>query len=756
MNLALLQPRLAVVEDNAHVAKAICHLAAKMGFTPHHYPTAADLLHADPARPPQGLILDLGLPDADGISLLDHIQTHFPTCGIIVVSGMEPTIIHAAGQLIEERGLPLIGTLHKPFHLKALQALLVQIRGERRHKERPPEEPREPITPQLLREAIEQRQFIPYYQPQTTTRDGEIVGFEALMRWNHPQWGIVSPARFIPLAARCGLLDRMTWIMLEQVARHWQQRNWEGITVSVNLPASFLDQEQLPERITRLIAGYGMHPACLVLEVTESEAMADIPRQHSNLIRLRVAGFPLSIDDFGTGYSSLISLYQLPFDELKIDQAFVMRADSDPVALEIIRALVFLARHLKMTLIAEGVETETIRRLLLEAGVARIQGYLVHEPMPFDALKKWRETYRPAPLASPEPPAAALPAKALLDISQQTLNNEAEPLATTLVEALRARKEEGHFQPLFAALFAAGTSITRLLTLLLRSEWMLLQQAMPAIQKLPDAEQYQAIRDQLDFFERLRRLAVETKEQEWQQRLEQSEHRAHKEHLDRILAENSVVWLRRRRVKLVTYLDEVPIQAQAKVVDIIGHIITVALDGEVAKVLAVNDYRAHIATQDNRERIAVEMLKLHNGNVRLALGEITPNHIGQRHHVRVRHPDQPEVTLAIHGQPAIHGRLVDISIAGARLALPATAAITRRIAVRCSFTLADRTINGKGIVRWTRDTEEQRLCGINLHCSSNDQRLLQEETLRLQRDLITRINNAKLPVLLQTALDAQE
>jgi len=756
-------PLLIVVEDNPNVAKTVCHLASRLGFAPQHFSSATSFRQSPTTITPSAIILDLGLPDDDGITLIDHIHSHFAASGIIIMSGKDPSVIHATGELVQTHGLHLIGTLHKPFHLKALQQLLTVVRGERRRAARTPDAASETVTMEMLQHALQNKQFVPFYQPQTTTIEATVVGFEALMRWNHPQWGIVAPGRFIHLAAQHRLLDQMTWDMLEQVASHWQQLAWSKTTVSVNLPASFLSQKKLPEKILRLISRYGLDPSQLMLEITESEALQDIPHQLKNLIRLRLAGFPLSIDDFGTGYSSLVSLYQTPFQELKIDQAFVMRADNDAIALEIIHTLVFLARRLNIQLIAEGVETESVRALLIDAGVERIQGYLVHKPMPFSHLQRWREAYQARPSSAPvAPPSSTMPTaslspKNLLATVRNSLTMTDHTITKQLVDALAAKRDDETFGTIFKAIFACGESISTMLALLLRSEWSLLQQTMPEIQQLPDAEQYNAIRHRLDFFDHLRQLAVEVKEQCWQQELQQAHNDANNEHLNRVIAENSVIWLRRKKVKLTAYFEEIPVSVVAKLVDIIGSSVVVALDDELAKVLSVNDYRALIATRDGQEKIEVEMMEVRKGRVRLTMGVITPNHIGQRKHVRVRHPLHPEATLTIKGQQPITAHVVDISISGAKLTLPfhAQQQIAKQMAVHCQFDIGTDNLVGKGTIRWLQvdEAQQQCHCGITLACNANDQRHLQEETLRLQRDLIAQLNNAKLPVLLRNALD---
>ncbi|MDQ6951660.1 MAG: EAL domain-containing protein [Mariprofundales bacterium] len=751
---------IAIVDDNAHISKTLCQVAERMGFVAHAYRTGSAFLHSTEATM-DGIILDLGLPDSDGIALLDHISTNHAASGIIVISGKEESVIHAAGELIGVRKLNLIGTLHKPFRLKALQKLLTTIRGERRGDTRPPDSPSQPISADMLQKALLAGQFVPYYQPQVITHDGTIVGCEALMRWHHPEWGVVAPGRFIGLASRFDLLDRMTWEMLRRVAADWQQTAWRQETVSVNLSASFLTQKKLPEKLLRLTSSFGIDPSQLILEVTESEALRDTPHQLNNLIRLRLAGFQLSIDDFGTGYSSLISLYQIPFNELKIDQTFVMCAAQDMVAVKIIQALVFLADKLHITLIAEGVETDAVRQILDTMGVERIQGYLIQRPMPFDALLKWHAEYQPqllpdvaaeitTPQETPLQPASTTAPNAPLALHVE------KTLLTELTTALINRANDQSFCSIFERIFQAGEGITPLLALLLRSEWEFLQQELPRIRQLPDEAQYAALKEELDFFNQLRQLAVMVKEAQWQKQLQQAEGRVHQEHLKRIIAENSIRWLRRKKIKITSYLDEVPVHALANLIDIIGHTIIVALSEDLAQMLTIDDFRVWIITQDGKERIRATVHEVKKGKVQFMLGKSELNTHALRRHVRVRHPLRPSASLTFQDGTTIDGHLVDLSISGAALALPLKIQdqCKNGASITCTIILGTEPVSGKGTICWRHidQPNDQLLCGISLSCNANDQRRIQEETLRLQRDLISGLHQSKLPYMLRTAL----
>ncbi|MDQ6964055.1 MAG: EAL domain-containing protein [Mariprofundales bacterium] len=748
-------PLLTIIEDNSHVARSVALLAKKLGFTTEHYSSAESFRQAATATIPKIILLDLGLPGMDGISLLDHIHTHFAASQIIVMSGMDRSIIHATAQLIHARGMLLRGTLHKPFHFKDLKALLLTTNSEQPHEEVTQKRVEQPITPPLLRAAIQERQFTPLYQAQVTSREHKIVGFEAFIRWQHPEWGTMDPAQFISQASRYNLLDAMIWSLLEQIAHQWHQLEWHDTPVTIRIPASYLQQEQLPERISRLLSHYHLDPDQLILAITEEEALNGDPQLLQSLLRLRLDGLQLALHNFGTRFSSLTLLDRLPLQQLKIAQTLITQAESDSVAREMLTALAFLTNRLGIHLIADGIDAESRQTLIRGAGIERIQGDLIHPPMPFEQLQSWREQHHPVAVADTSD-TPALPDKELLTLTRHSLPNIDSPTVSSFIEALHMRKAGEHFQPIFATIFQAEETLTALLTLLLRCEWLLLQQSMPTIQRLPDAEQYHAIRKQLNFFEQLRQLAVEVKEHDWRSTLEEAEQRALKEHRSRIVAENSVIWLRRKRVKFTVYLNEVPVQAITQLIDIKNSSITVKLNGELAKVLSIDNYHATIITCDNREQIAVEMLKVKGERVQLLLGEITTNKIAQRHHVRVLHPDQPVCQLALRGEEAVEGKIVDISISGIKCALPPTATIVRDKHLEIAFTIQYREITGRGEVRWHTNREQSVLCGIAISTSSDSQRLLQEETLQLQRELVTQLNNAKLPTLLSNALREME
>jgi diguanylate cyclase (GGDEF)-like protein len=244
-----------------------------------------------------------------------------------------------------------------------------------------------------VRPAIENREFVLYYQPKVSVKDGRIAGVEALIRWHHPERGLIEPDEFVPMVERTVLLRPLTLYVIDEALR--QARAWSrhGLMpdVSVNLsPRSLLDP-QLPDQVAELLNRWDVPATRLTLELTESFLMADSGRSVGVMSLLSEVGITLSIDDFGTGYSSLSHLRRLPIREIKIDRSFVVNMREDPNDWMIARATVDLGRNLGLRVVAEGVEdAETLARLA-EMGCEQAQGYHLCVPLPAEELTKWLE-----------------------------------------------------------------------------------------------------------------------------------------------------------------------------------------------------------------------------------------------------------------------------------------------------------------------------------------------------------------------------
>jgi diguanylate cyclase (GGDEF)-like protein/PAS domain S-box-containing protein len=242
-----------------------------------------------------------------------------------------------------------------------------------------------------MRAALELNEFELYYQPKLHLRSGLVTRVEVLVRWNHPQRGLLAPGAFIPLAERTGLIRPLTdWIFnraLEQ-CREWQDAN-VPVHVAINISAKSLQDHTFPAKIHSLLNKWAVDPRFLKIEITESSIMADPAHALAVMSLLQSLGIRLSIDDFGTGYSSLTHLRELPVDEIKVDRSFVSRMTANPADAAIVRTVIDLAHNLDKQVCAEGVEDEETWRMLGEMNCDLAQGYWISRPVPAEMLISW-------------------------------------------------------------------------------------------------------------------------------------------------------------------------------------------------------------------------------------------------------------------------------------------------------------------------------------------------------------------------------
>jgi diguanylate cyclase (GGDEF)-like protein len=231
-----------------------------------------------------------------------------------------------------------------------------------------------------LRSALERNEFQIFYQPQAVT-NGEVTGFEALIRWQHPKRGMVPPAEFIPLAEQSSLIISIgEWVLREACT---EAASWpRPLKIAVNLSPAQFKQGDLPALVHEILLQTGLSPSRLELEITEGVLIGDFNRALSILRRLKALGVRIAMDDFGTGYSSLSYLQSFPFDKIKIDRSFIMNVQSSHESAAIVRAVIGLARGLNVPVAAEGVETDEQLQFLSREACSEIQGYLIGRPSP--------------------------------------------------------------------------------------------------------------------------------------------------------------------------------------------------------------------------------------------------------------------------------------------------------------------------------------------------------------------------------------
>jgi EAL domain-containing protein (putative c-di-GMP-specific phosphodiesterase class I) len=374
------------IDDEPAFLEIIQKVAKSVNFTvivttdPEVFQSA---LTAQP--PPSVVLLDLQMPTCDGVELLRLLADTRCRAKVILMSGFDARVLGLAHGIGNDLHLDMGEPLQKPLRPAQLRQTLSSLRSKAFQADAAG-----------LREALDNDRLELFYQPLLALKTGKTIGFEGLVRWNHPEFGVVMPDRFIALAERGGLINPLTDRVLELAAAQvsaWRKLGIEFF-VSVNVSAANI-VAGLPDQLARLCDRHGIPPRLLRLELTETAAMGNHALMLEVLTRVRLKGFQLAIDDFGTGYSSLVQLHRLPFSELKIDQSFVREMANSEEARVIVGAIVNLGHSLHLELIAEGIETEDLMRRLVAMGCEMGQGYLFSRPMPASQVPDWIAQHPP-------------------------------------------------------------------------------------------------------------------------------------------------------------------------------------------------------------------------------------------------------------------------------------------------------------------------------------------------------------------------
>ena len=386
------QPKLIVLDDEVDFAEFVGIVATKAMFEVEEF-NNANVFMQDYKQDADVIILDLMMPGVDGIEIIRFLAETNCDAHLILMSGFDSGVLHSAEKLTTEQGLNLAGSLTKPISPSKLNQLLSELIITPKNQNA--KIPIEPPSLDELRNAFKNNELVVFYQPKVSLNNDSHASAEALVRWQHPERGLVPPNLFIPLAENNDLIDELTWIVLEQSMNHCKEWSSRGLDVdiSINMSANTLKELDLPEKMDRLIKKHDLKPTQIILEITESALMQELIKSLDILTRLRMKGFQLSIDDFGTGYSSLVQLYRAPFSEIKIDQSFVSVMEHDTEAATIVETTIMLGRKLNMKTIAEGVETESCRKILQKLGCDQAQGYLFAKPMPAEEVFPWFSGY---------------------------------------------------------------------------------------------------------------------------------------------------------------------------------------------------------------------------------------------------------------------------------------------------------------------------------------------------------------------------
>ncbi|MFQ3235395.1 MAG: EAL domain-containing protein (putative c-di-GMP-specific phosphodiesterase class I) [Paraglaciecola sp.] len=383
--------RILILDDEFFLLKLLKHMLTSLGFnevTTYDNGESALASLDSSNHQPDLILLDLNMPEMDGIEFVRHLVGKSYTGSIILVSGEDTRMLQTAERLVKAHEIPILGYLQKPINPQELSTLLDRWK------------PSNYVSPQLVkkiyateevRAAIVNHELVNYYQPKVDVASGKVMGVESLVRWCHPQDGMIFPDQFIGVAEDNGLINDLTREVMHEAFS--QTRIWRdaglGLHVALNISMENLVSLEFADYVTMAAAKASIIPDDIVLEITESRLMKNLSTPLEILTRLRLNRFHLSIDDFGTGHSSLIQLLDLPFNELKVDKSFVNGVASKQTLRSIYNASLGLAKQLGMKSVAEGVETQADWDFIHRSDCDLAQGYFIAKPMPADEIHNW-------------------------------------------------------------------------------------------------------------------------------------------------------------------------------------------------------------------------------------------------------------------------------------------------------------------------------------------------------------------------------
>lgn len=397
---------LLIVDDEPQVRKLLETLLQHEGYQTLTASSGEEALQLVAQQPPDLILLDIMMPGMDGYEVASQLKGNATTANIPIimltalsesearVSGLETGAEEFLSKPVEhiELWLRVRNLLRLKAHGDQLKThnLMLELQLQNQTHETVHDLAREALENDL-RLAVERSDFSLHYQPKVELASGAVCALEALLRWDRPGHGAVSPAVFVPLLETLGLIVPVGRWVIDNVCRQiaaWQRSDIGAVEVSVNVSGHQLIEGDLIADIAASLAKTGVAAHWLEVELTESSLMENTQHTIASLQRLRAMGVKISIDDFGTGYSSLAYLRRFPIDTLKIDIAFIREVTSNPQDAAITRTIIELAHSLELRVVAEGVESQAQLAFLKAAGCDQIQGYLFSRPLPMQELER--------------------------------------------------------------------------------------------------------------------------------------------------------------------------------------------------------------------------------------------------------------------------------------------------------------------------------------------------------------------------------
>jgi EAL domain-containing protein (putative c-di-GMP-specific phosphodiesterase class I) len=378
------------IDDEADVGEYVAASARSLGLRCIATTFAAalpELLTPDVSL----ILLDLMMPEMDGIEAMRLLGELKCRAGIVLMSGISKRVMETAEKLAHTLGLCVVGHLTKPIQLAELEEVLKRyhILDEPIHVTPCPQVA---ISDERLSLAVERNEFVLHYQPQIDLASGAVIGVEALVRWQHPERGLIFPDDFIGRAAELGLIDDIGWLVADRALNEVKQFTDAGgivLRLALNASTHSLRDLRFPDRFTSFLRNHDIAAEDIILEITESGLINELSHTLDVLARLRMKGIKLSIDDFGTGYAMMTQFKNVPATELKIDKSFVQDIIGNKTDRIMVRKAIEMGHELGMQVMAEGVETQEQLDFLSSNGCDSAQGFFFSRPIPAAKMVSW-------------------------------------------------------------------------------------------------------------------------------------------------------------------------------------------------------------------------------------------------------------------------------------------------------------------------------------------------------------------------------
>ncbi|WP_083370286.1 EAL domain-containing response regulator [Chromobacterium sphagni] len=382
-----------VVEDSASHRMLAVGLLQELGFSMvHQAENGLDAIAQLNALDLVDLVVtDLNMPGMDGVKLLESIAASFKgkVRFVAVMSGVPRDVLDTVQGVVDASELELLAVFPKPLTLADVKRVLDDCDPDWHMAGAVISNLN--LSREEVALALGLGQLVPYFQPKVSIGDGSLRGMEALVRWEHPQFGVLQPPMFVHHLEQGELALRFFYQFLRQICSELNRflALQPDLHASINLPVPLLNDPNLVDEMTSIVQSCGLSCHCIVVEVTETSLMSNLAASLGTLARLRLNGFGLAMDDYGTGYSSMKQLSRSPFTELKIDREFVHDASSSPKKLAILTAAIAMCQRLHLLSVAEGVENEEDWKQLFALGCDVAQGYYHSRPLSAEAFLQW-------------------------------------------------------------------------------------------------------------------------------------------------------------------------------------------------------------------------------------------------------------------------------------------------------------------------------------------------------------------------------